>query len=541
MENIFVEFLPPWVETGLQPAFYDKESGTVLQQTARMYDRVNMLVRMFNKLSKNTKTVVEDYIEKFNELHDYVHDYFDNLDVQEEINNKLEQMYEDGQLADIIAGYIQLRGILSYDTVNDMKNATNLVNGSFAETYGFYSKGDGGGAKYKIREITNDDTIDDMFLFSIDGDPSNTLVAELINSESMNVLQFGVKNDGVTDVTSKLQTLIDDGIALYLKDGTYLVEGQLTGDITIKGESQNSVIDGGQTKHDVIDVSDSATTNKVYLSNISFSNSTIKLYDTTTYGSVADTKNIYAENVWFDEPVPGDGSTFWGMYIKSPKPADYTRYGNSGYACYPLEITNNSGYNALMIENVCTDDQGVAQSVSDNSAIGIIDKVSSSSPAILLDMKYSRDMLRMLNANATYKQDASVFEVNSQGHLAIGCRVAPDASLTGYATLKLNDEVPSIMFYNHNQNQTPNNNASIQYAGDKPDKGFRYYIQGTEIARLSIRGMIARKAGFSTIQGWPKSDLIEGEQVWDETNHRPLWFNGTSWITGDGTSVYTPA
>ena len=105
MENIFVEFLPPWIETGLQPAFYDKESGTVLQQTARMYARVNMLIRMFNKLSKNTKTIVEDYIDQFNELHDYVHDYFDNLDVQEEINNKLDEMADDGTLTELILDY----------------------------------------------------------------------------------------------------------------------------------------------------------------------------------------------------------------------------------------------------------------------------------------------------------------------------------------------------------------------------------------------------------------------------------------------------
>ena len=107
MENIFVEFLPPWVETGLQPAFYDKESGTVLQQTARMYARVNMLIRMFNKLSKNTKTTVEEYIDKFNSLHDYVMDYFKNLDVQEEINNKLDEMSESGELERIITEYYE--------------------------------------------------------------------------------------------------------------------------------------------------------------------------------------------------------------------------------------------------------------------------------------------------------------------------------------------------------------------------------------------------------------------------------------------------
>jgi hypothetical protein len=95
----FINFLPPWVETNIQPAFYDKESGSVLQQTARMYAKVNQLVRHFNCLAKETKETVDEYIAKFVELKDFVDDYFDNLDVQEEINNKLDSMVEDGTLA----------------------------------------------------------------------------------------------------------------------------------------------------------------------------------------------------------------------------------------------------------------------------------------------------------------------------------------------------------------------------------------------------------------------------------------------------------
>lgn len=105
MNKIFAPFLPPWVETGLQPAFYDMESGTVLQQTARMYAKVQQLTRLFNELSEETKTTVEEYIAKFVELKDFVDDYFDNLDVQEEINNKLDAMAEDGTLAELLQNY----------------------------------------------------------------------------------------------------------------------------------------------------------------------------------------------------------------------------------------------------------------------------------------------------------------------------------------------------------------------------------------------------------------------------------------------------
>lgn len=141
MNKTFVPFLPPWVETGLQPAFYDAESGTALQQTARMYAKVNQLTRHFNELSenvtneintfktsvnseieafeKNVNDVVDDYIDKFNALHDYVYDYFDNLDVQEEINNKLDEMAEAGTLAEIIISYFNYVTPEMYGAVGD--------------------------------------------------------------------------------------------------------------------------------------------------------------------------------------------------------------------------------------------------------------------------------------------------------------------------------------------------------------------------------------------------------------------------------------
>lgn len=197
MENIFVEFLPPWIETGRQPAFYDKESGSVLQQTARMYARVNMLIRMFNKLSKQTKEAIEEYIGKFNELHDYVEDYFANLDVQEEINNKLDQMTEDGQLADIIAQYLNSVALLCFDTVADMKTSVNLVNGSFAKTLGYNHVNDGGASVYKI--VNNNELIDDGgSVITLD----NGLKATLIIDNKIKIAQFGIDGNHNTNINN---------------------------------------------------------------------------------------------------------------------------------------------------------------------------------------------------------------------------------------------------------------------------------------------------------------------------------------------------
>jgi hypothetical protein len=242
MQNIFIELMPPWVETGIQPAFYDKESGTVLQQVARMYAKVNYLVEMFNKFSKDTTDyvnefvddtnteiarfehetteTVNDYIARFVALKDFVDDYFENLDVQEEINNKLDDMLEQGTLQEIITTYIQSNVKWTFDNVSSMKLATNFVNGSFATTLGFYSRNDNGGATYKIRTKTVDDTADEMTLIAL---YDNTLIAELVKTEVMNVKQFGAKGDGETDDTAKIQKAVDTCKTITVPAGTYMI------------------------------------------------------------------------------------------------------------------------------------------------------------------------------------------------------------------------------------------------------------------------------------------------------------------------------
>ena len=273
MQNIFIDILPPWVETGLQPAFYDLESGTVLQQTARMYAKVRELNDAFNQFSEDVSTeinnferetnteierfeqatndeierfegvvndTVEEYIKKFNELHDYVEDYFENLDVQEEINNKLDEMAEDGTLQEIITTYIQANVEWTFDSVAEMQTATNLIAGSYAETIGYYSANDGGGALYLITDVQPSGIYETL---------PNDLYAELIINGKLNVKQLGAYGDGTHDDSTVLQRAFDlaNTYTIYMPKGDYAITTglNLNGiDLVIDGDDANIIYSG---------------------------------------------------------------------------------------------------------------------------------------------------------------------------------------------------------------------------------------------------------------------------------------------------------
>ena len=111
------------------------------------------LCALTNYLYNEVTPAVNNNADAVTELQTYVANYFKNLDVQEEINNKLDEMAESGQLADIVAQYLQLAGVLAYDTKTAMKSAENLVNGSIAKTLGTTTYNDGFGSFYKIRDL----------------------------------------------------------------------------------------------------------------------------------------------------------------------------------------------------------------------------------------------------------------------------------------------------------------------------------------------------------------------------------------------------
>lgn len=211
------------------------------------YELICKVVEYLNKVITSQNEVVDELESLevlFNELQSYVNNYFDNLDVQEEINNKLDAMVEAGTLQEIIADYLNTKAIFGFDTVASMKAATNLVNGSYARTLGYYAKNDGGEALFKIRTITNDDVVDETSIYQMAGD--NNLVAELIIDDSMNVKQFGIIGDGTTDIYTKLTAVLALGVTkIYFPAGTYVLSQSVNipSDCkTIEGENVNNTI-----------------------------------------------------------------------------------------------------------------------------------------------------------------------------------------------------------------------------------------------------------------------------------------------------------
>ena len=191
----------------------------------------------------NNGEAIEELQQLFVQLQEYVEHYFDTLDIQEEVNNKLDDMAESGELTEIIATYLNIKSLLTFDTLADMKTAENIQEGSKVKTFGYYSINDGGGATYYVRQVQNTDTENDMDIVAL---LDEDLVAEIEKPVSMNVKQFGAKGDNIHNDTENIQRAIDyaveNKINIIVPEGDYLIDHiDIYGETSFKGVAQKKV------------------------------------------------------------------------------------------------------------------------------------------------------------------------------------------------------------------------------------------------------------------------------------------------------------
>lgn len=220
------------------------ELPTTFVESMSYYEALCWLV---NYIEKNIIPAVNENAEALKELKEFVENYFDNLDVQEEINNKLDEMAESGQLADIVAQYLNATAIISFDSIADMKASENLNDGSFVETYGYHQKGDGGSSLYKIRQVTNQDVEDDMEIIAL---YDTQLVAVFVprNSELFPE-QFGAYGDGTHDDTQALVKSLSyakNNSMKLIVNKSYVISSSL--DINTTGLYIEGIVSGKMTE-----------------------------------------------------------------------------------------------------------------------------------------------------------------------------------------------------------------------------------------------------------------------------------------------------
>ena len=164
---------------------------------------VNYLANTVIPTVNNNSDVVKELQDKFAELTAYVDNYFNNLDVQEEINNKLDDMAEQGELATIILDYLQMSGLMMYDTLVDMKGTDHVIDGSYLEIAGTLTYDDGHRALYRVREKLPTDVIDEVELVSLSNYPD--LVAEKLKDYRLDEIE-----DDITNIGNDISNINDD-------------------------------------------------------------------------------------------------------------------------------------------------------------------------------------------------------------------------------------------------------------------------------------------------------------------------------------------
>ena len=156
-----------------------------------------------------------DITADFNELHDFVDNYFDN-NFPELVNDKLDEMASDGTLENLLNDAAHL--IKSYDTYTELiADSSTFTDGLRLKTLGYRNVNDGGECSYYVRTKTNYDIPDGIFLINI----SDTLVMEVIKREDFNPLQLGAYGDGIHDDSDILISFfnhLEENSHVYLKN-----------------------------------------------------------------------------------------------------------------------------------------------------------------------------------------------------------------------------------------------------------------------------------------------------------------------------------
>ena len=167
-----------------------------------------LFIQFTNDLSNKQENFEINITKLFEELKSFVNNYFDNLDVQQEINNKLDQMLQDGTFQNLLSKYF----------VGTLLNAKsiNFTEGDIFFTTGYNTPDDGGNGYYLVSSngSNNDGTCIEL---------NNGLFANLLTND-ITVNHFGAFHNNINDDTPFMQKMADTLGYIQLDNYNYLGE-----------------------------------------------------------------------------------------------------------------------------------------------------------------------------------------------------------------------------------------------------------------------------------------------------------------------------
>jgi hypothetical protein len=156
----------------------DFDALTEWQLFCKLGKEINKIIDSQNLVGQEMENVTNafidlqnDYIEKFNNLQEYVNNYFNNLDVQDEIDNKLNEMAESGQLQEIFEQFY----IQDYKKIDSL-SLTDKFLYLFGNDLAYWKMAGQRTAnfEYKVGDFIKDKNSNNIYVCSVAGTTGNT-------------------------------------------------------------------------------------------------------------------------------------------------------------------------------------------------------------------------------------------------------------------------------------------------------------------------------------------------------------------------------
>lgn len=186
--------------------FCQKVLPVVYDDSLSYYELLCKVVDVLNKTIENENKLVDGY----EELAKFVSDYFDNLDVQEEIDNKLDEMVESGEFMRIIEPYL-IKTVKFYTTIDELYQSEETV-GSYViyngEIYNIIENDNGYGIPtingFAVRDFTEKRCLsyngEKLFKFYLFGVPDEYVLQGSCYNESLRTSVYLFKKSDPTNI-----------------------------------------------------------------------------------------------------------------------------------------------------------------------------------------------------------------------------------------------------------------------------------------------------------------------------------------------------